>query len=132
MYPDGSIHDKDGWPVERSYGKINSPDTIGPSYSKDVTYTGEVMGNYANGSVGDSYGMIYTTNNKFKFRSPTSYRSLSEDGTYWEDKTNIAFYLYNGGDCSDGFRGGGFVGNSYGRVKTLRTSSTMIDIMNIK
>ena len=35
-----------------------SPDTIGPSYSKDVTYTGEVMGNYANGSVGESYGIF--------------------------------------------------------------------------
>ena len=28
------------------------------------------MGNYANGSVSNSYGMIYTINNKFNFRSP--------------------------------------------------------------
>ena len=38
-----------------------------------------------------------------KLRSPSSYRSLSDDGTYWEEITNIAFYLYNEGSCSDGF-----------------------------
>ena len=54
--------------------------------------------------------------NYWWLRSPSSYRSLSDDGTYWEEITNIAFYLYNGGDCSDGFYVGGRVTRSYGRI----------------
>ena len=40
---------------EISTGRI-SPDTIGPSYSKNVHRTGIVLGN-TNGSVIDSYGI---------------------------------------------------------------------------
>ena len=56
--PGGYVDLDDYWNTVDSYGR-SSPDTIGPSYSKDVTYTGEVMGNYANGSVGESYGFFY-------------------------------------------------------------------------
>ena len=49
-----------------------------------------------------------------RHNSPSSYRSLSEDGTYWEEITNIAFYLYDEGNCSDGFYVGGRVTRSYG------------------
>lgn len=41
--------------VDDSYGH-KSPDTIGPSYSKNVHRTGIVLGN-TNGSVIDSYGI---------------------------------------------------------------------------
>ena len=41
--------------IDLSYGG-NSPDTIGPSYSKNVHRTGIVLGN-TNGSVIDSYGI---------------------------------------------------------------------------
>ena len=69
-----------------------------------------------------SYGRIRSIDyskffqNYWWLRSPSSYRSLSDDGTYWEEITNIAFYLYNGGDCSDGFYVGGRVARSYGRT----------------
>ena len=56
VYPTGLVVDR-YYVYWDSYGR-SSPDTIGPSYSKDVTYTGEVMGNYANGSVGESYGIF--------------------------------------------------------------------------
>lgn len=48
-------------------GKDNSPDTIGPSYSKDVTYTGEVMGNYVNGSVSNSYGWKFLSEHAIRY-----------------------------------------------------------------
>ena len=59
--------------VTGSYGR-SSPDTIGPSYSKDVTYTGEVMGNYANGSVSNSYGITFMPikNSSFALRASTT------------------------------------------------------------
>ena len=72
-----------------------------------------------------------------KLRSPSSYRSLSDDGTYWEEITNIAFYLYNEGSCSDGFYVGGRVANSYGislcqeKISTALRSSALTTIMRI-
>lgn len=66
VFPSGNIEYRYNFYVDYSCGRKHSPDTIGPSYSKDVTYTGEVMGNYANGSVGESYGMIYTTNKQIQ------------------------------------------------------------------
>ena len=69
-------------------------------------------GSYCVDSVGDV--SIWVVTNSYGRSSPSSYRSLSEDGTYWEEITDIAFYLYNGGDCSDGFYVGGRVRNSYG------------------
>ena len=72
-----------------------------------------------------------------KLRSPSSYRSLSDDGTYWEEITNIAFYLYNEGSCSDGFYVGGRVANSYGislcqeKISTALRSSASTTAMRI-
>ena len=63
-----------------------SPDTIGPSYSKDVTYTGEVMGNYANGSVGESYG-ICSPNHNYDNHACNVYQSGAVDVdsyVYWD------------------------------------------------
>ena len=53
--PSGVIIDYGNYGVYYSYGG-NSPDTIGPSYSKNVHRTGIVLGN-TNGSVIDSYGI---------------------------------------------------------------------------
>lgn len=79
----GNVH-YSGWNVTDSYGR--SPDTIGPSYSKDVTYTGEVMGNYANGSVGDSYG-ICSPNRNYDNHACNVYQSGVVDVdsyVYWD------------------------------------------------
>ena len=58
VYPDGNVHFDSVTRDSCGRWMHRSPDTIGPSYAKDVTYTGEVMGNYANGSVGESYGIF--------------------------------------------------------------------------
>ena len=87
--------------VTGSYGR-SSPDTIGPSYSKDVTYTGEVMGNYANGSVSNSYGITFMPIKNLKFRSP----SLND---YDND---IAYFVGPDGDVD--YYGSWNVTNSYG------------------
>lgn len=76
--------DNYNWDFHSSYGR--SPDTIGPSYSKDVTYTGEVMGNYANGSVGDSYG-ICSPNRNYDNHACNVYQSGVVDVdsyVYWD------------------------------------------------
>lgn len=70
--PDGDVDTY--WPVDGDVffdpcGR-SSPDTIGPSYSKDVTYTGEVMGNYANGSVSNSYGIFYQEKSQISLSEP--------------------------------------------------------------
>lgn len=88
-----------------------------------VTQSGTISsGGMYGTNITDSYGRIRSIDyskffqNYWWLRSPSSYRSLSDDGTYWEEITNIAFYLYNGGDCSDGFYVGGRVARSYGRT----------------
>lgn len=54
VMPDGDASNYNVF-VTDSYGH-KSPDTIGPSYSKNVHRTGIVLGN-TNGSVIDSYGI---------------------------------------------------------------------------
>ena len=68
VIPGGGVDSDGGHVYYDSCGR--SPDTIGPSYSKDVTYTGEVMGNYTNGSVGESYGIFDIDKIQFPLSEP--------------------------------------------------------------